>query len=443
MHTDLPKTINEALKILAYNDYFWHHGPKTPNAMINAHPKDYETVKSLAEAQYAWTEKQAKLAVVILKRYLTKFQSHGMDIKKLLDQPQYDQPFRVISFEKSIEKFIDEDELTKIEIKFPYNKKIIQLIRRLKDHKGLPGMYAKYDGENKKWTFLHTDVTVYYLTLIAVRYDFKFVTPDLLDEYVEIKKEKCTYKKPVAKLIGNEIVVSNGTESFNEYWDQNVKHEKALVQADRLKEFGISAKGLVLKSWSELGKKIALCSKTKAWISKNDYSRDQVLAGLMELDCFPLAIPVSGDPNSQQDAEEWDNWLQTFSRHGIENNHMAFGFDIKQPKRTSETFEYNDNIIGKMSDENYESLMEVYQLSKQFKYVDKETKILFVRNRIPKTLIKSGIKLKCCLITMGGGYYAAGTDTLKRFLDSLPKTLYYNDHQPSSFDWRDKIIIKL
>ena len=23
MHTDLPKTINEALKILAYNDYFW------------------------------------------------------------------------------------------------------------------------------------------------------------------------------------------------------------------------------------------------------------------------------------------------------------------------------------------------------------------------------------------------------------------------------------
>ena len=23
MHTDLPKTVNEALKILAYNDYFW------------------------------------------------------------------------------------------------------------------------------------------------------------------------------------------------------------------------------------------------------------------------------------------------------------------------------------------------------------------------------------------------------------------------------------
>ena len=101
--------------------------------VIKPHPKDHETVKSLAEAQYAWTEKQAKLALVILKRYLTKFQAHGMDIKELLDNPKYDEEFRVINFDKSIEKYIDEDGEEKIEIRFPYNKKIIQLIRALKD----------------------------------------------------------------------------------------------------------------------------------------------------------------------------------------------------------------------------------------------------------------------------------------------------------------------
>ena len=42
MHTDLPKTINEALKILAYNDYFWTDPQK---AHIKPHPKDQETVK--------------------------------------------------------------------------------------------------------------------------------------------------------------------------------------------------------------------------------------------------------------------------------------------------------------------------------------------------------------------------------------------------------------
>ena len=117
----LPKTINEALKILAYNDYFYQDPLKNH---INPHHKDRETVTSLAEAQYPWTEKQAKLAVVILKRYLTKFQKHKMDIKKLLDNPKYDEPFRIIDFAKSIEKYKDEEEESLIDLKFPYSKKI-------------------------------------------------------------------------------------------------------------------------------------------------------------------------------------------------------------------------------------------------------------------------------------------------------------------------------
>ena len=109
MHTDLPKTINEALKILAYNDYFWANPSMVGNTgVIKAHPKDHETVKSLAESQYAWTEKQAKLAVVILKRYLTKFQAYDMDIKPLLNSPKFDDEFRVISFDKVLKKIINE-----------------------------------------------------------------------------------------------------------------------------------------------------------------------------------------------------------------------------------------------------------------------------------------------------------------------------------------------
>ena len=34
MHTDLPKTINEALKILAYNDYFWSTPLNSPKLKI-------------------------------------------------------------------------------------------------------------------------------------------------------------------------------------------------------------------------------------------------------------------------------------------------------------------------------------------------------------------------------------------------------------------------
>ena len=88
-------------------------------------------------------------------------------------------------------------------------------------------------------------------------------------------------------------------------------------------------------------------------------------------------------------------------------------------------------------------MWEIHQLSKQFKYVDNTTKIIFVRNRIPRTLIKSKINPGASLVSLGGGYFSSGTDNLKRLLENLPKKLYYSDSQPSSFDWHDHIIIKL
>ena len=444
MHTDLPKTINDAIKILAYNEYFWAKSThQNSKVHISPHPKDIDTVRSLAESQYAWTEKQAKLAVVILKRYLTKFQAYNMDIKALLENPEYESPFRVINFEKSIEKWLDDEEY-KIEINFPYNKKLVTLIKLLKDQRGLPLGYAKYDGESKKWTFKQTDVTTYFLTLIAIRYDFKFIDESLLDDFDKVKAEIEGWKKPTARLDNNNIVIDNASESLVEYWKNNISNKRnPLQQLDALKEFGINSKGLKLPSYSVLGGKIAHLNEQKAWVDKNSYSRDELLLGLAELDCFPIIMPVSGDPHTEDDAQEWYQWLQVFQRHGIENTNIAFGFDVKEPKRKNEDYEYTDNIVGKMSDDKFEILYETYQLSKQFKYVDKHTKIIFCRNRIPKTLIRSGIKPRCTLVAMGGGYYTAGTENLKRYLDSLPKTLYYNDNQPSNWDWRDRIIIKL
>ena len=197
---ETPKTINEAINILAYNDYFYRQDPNDPKTHVNPHPKDKETVRSLAESQYPWTEKQGKLAVIILKRYLTKFQKFKLDIKELLDAPIYKDPFRKIDFEKSIEKYINENEEPKIDLKFPYNKKLVTLIRCLKDKKGLPMGFTHYNGESKVWSFKQTDLTTYYLTLIAIRYDFKFIDVTLLDDYDEVKKEIEPYKQPSAKL---------------------------------------------------------------------------------------------------------------------------------------------------------------------------------------------------------------------------------------------------
>jgi len=428
MHTDLPKTINEALKILAYNDYFWSDPLSTQKTQIKPHPKDYDTVRSLAESQYAWTEKQARLALVILKRYLTKFQTHGMDIKKLLDNPVYEDDFRVISFDKVIEKYTDDDNIDRIEMRFPYHKKVIQLIRCMKDKRDLPGMYALYDGEKKKWTFQHSDVTAYYLTLIAVRYDFKFTDDSLLDDYEKIKKQVIGHRKPTARLIGGEVVLDNAPESLQEYWNENLKDKPALTQVDSLKNFDISTNGIEIPAETMIGHKIAHNNYHKLWIDSKSFSKNEVVKGLIELDCFPLVMPVSGDIHMEDDVKDFWEWMNAFKAHGVDIlNECSWGFDVKEPiyKKDLERFNSERTYLldNQKSKEFFENLYELHQMSKQFKLINEQTRIIFVRNRIPRALIKSKVKPKASLVGIGGGYYATGTDNLKRMLENLPKKL--------------------
>ena len=127
----------------------------------------------------------------------------------------------------------------------------------------------------------------------------------------------------------------------------------------------------------------------------------------------------------------------------------SWGFDAKEPiyqKDLKDDWTRNEKLAvvsNQITQDMFQNIFELNQMSKQFKFINKDTKVIFVRNRIPRALIKSKIKPKASLIALGGGYYAAGTDNLKRMLENLPKKLYYNDHQPSSYDWHDKIIVKL
>jgi len=318
----------------------------------------------------------------------------------------------------------------------------------MKDKRGLPGMYALYDGEKKKWTFQHSDVTAYYLTLIAVRYDFKFADDSLLNDYEEIKKQVIGHRKPTARLVGEEVVLDNAPESLQEYWNKNLKDKPVLTQVDSLKNFDISTKGIDVPAETMMGHKIAHNNYHKLWIDSKGFSKKEVVKGLVELNCFPLIMPVSGDIHMEDDVKDFWEWMNAFKAYGIDLlNECSWGFDVKEPiyKKDLERFNSERTYLldNQKSKEFFENLYELHQMSKQFKLINEQTKIIFVRNRIPRALIKSKVKPKASLVGIGGGYYATGTDNLKRMLENLPKKLYYSDHQPSSWDWHDHIIVKL
>ena len=374
-----------------------------------------------------------------------------MDIKELLDNPVYRDPFRVINFEKSIEKYINEDNEEMLEVKFPYTKKMVGLIQCLKNRKGLPAGYCVFSGETKKWTIKQTDVTTYYMTLIATRYDFKFIDTTLLDDYYEVREEIKKYKRPSAKLIAGEIVLENAPESLQEYWNNFKKITyKPLLQIDAFKNLEITPPNINIKTSTKFAQKLAHHYYHKLWVDKNEYNKFEILEGLKELDCFPIIMPVTGEINTLEDITEYWSWIQSFEKVGISYKQISFGFDIKQPMRQGDIPKDDfdriwdqGNVVDKMDDDNFNKLWELHQLSKQFKYIDNTTKIIFIRNRIPRTLIKSKIEPRAALITIGGGYYSPGTENLKRLLDNLPKKLYYSLNKPSSIDWQSSTIIKL
>ena len=435
-HTDLPITINEAINILAYNDFFYISGPKLKNDMVNPHPKDRETVMSLANAQYPWTEKQAKLAVILLKRYLTRFQKHGIDIKDLLQNPKYEHPFRVIDWEKSIEKFIDEDNVPQIEIKFPYDKKIINLIRCLKNNKGMPERYMVYNPEDKHWTCKQTEVTTYYLTLIAIRYNFKFVDKTLFDDYLEVKKEKLTYRDPFVLLENNRLKFKNVSEEFTAYWEKEISSKPLLQQVDSLKEFLFTTDHIKAEAETPVAGKIAHNQGRKIWLNSNKYSKEQVVQGITELDLWPIIFPVSGEIlSSIEETNELWNWIQTFRSAGInEWGELSFGCGIKQPIRVSEIDDMEqdkDFLVPRISDEVYEIMFELHQMSKQFKYIDEKTKVLFVKNKLPRSYLKSNVRAKIGLWTFDDHIRMGGHgETITRVLENFPRTLYYSNSSP-------------
>tara|TARA_E500000318_G_scaffold22529_1_gene22944 strand:- start:593 stop:1921 length:1329 start_codon:yes stop_codon:yes gene_type:complete len=437
-----PKTINDLIKILAYNDWAWDSNG------VCTHPKDKPTVISLAEADYAWTERQANLAVILCKRYKTKFESKGFDIDETLKNKKFDQPFRIINSAKTIEIDVDKDEEQVIILRFPYIKKLVNLVRCLKQHKGLPSKYFVYDGESKTWTIRKTEVTTFYLVSIGIRYNFNFTSDQILDEYEEIKKEKLNFKTPCAKIIKDKIEIANGSEALNEYWKNNLENKKTLIQLDSCKNLGVNQRKIKAKAYTDLGKKIAHNSNSMLWIDKKLYSKDQIIAGLNELDSFPLIMPVSGDITDTPEAVlDMQNWIQCFKRHGFdEGKHFSFAFDFTEPKQYKDKDEEEKRFMcqsEKMSDEVFQIAYDLYQMSKSFKRVDEQTKVYFVRNKLSRSFMRSNLKFKCSITAIGGGFYHTEGEKVKRLLDNLPKKLYYSTYQPMSYQWKDRAINKL
>ena len=427
------ESIEAALKILAYNTggVFQHSG---------VHDKDFKTIQSLADAPYAWTEKQGSLAMMFLKRYKTLVDKFGFDTNELINNPRYDQPFRTISFEKSIDVFSAEDGREVLEMRFPYNEKFIALIRCLKKKtQGLVPML--YDGETKKWTMNYTDTVAYYATLVAVRYDFKILNTKILDDYKEIAQEKKKYLPVAAEIDNDSIRLINAPESLVEYWQEHCQSLSYLQQRDQLKQFNISHVRDTSTPAVTLAEKIAYALDINLYVDRKVYDKKTLLEAVIQLNDLPAICPFSGDVQSGAEIMLFQEWLQAFDSVGISRDTISFGFEFDHPididndpeleQFPSANFVYGADTSMAERTKIYADWKELHQLSISNRKITAATKIIFVRNKIPRTLLKSGIRPKVAFMLQDYHNWPLSTNTLDRLVESLPKRLYYMSQKPS------------
>ena len=436
-NTNIPhrrlESMEAALRILAYNT-----GGSWQNSGV--HDKDFKTIQSLADAPYAWTEKQGKLAMMFLKRYKTLLEKFDFDVDELITNPRYDQPFRVISFEKSIDVFSAEDGREVLEMKFPYNEKFIALIRCLKK-KTQELVPMLYDGETKKWTMNYTDTVAYYVTLIAVRYDFKILNTKILNDYEEIKQEKRKYLPVIADIDSDSIRLINASDSLAEYWRENFQSLSYLQQRDQLKQLYITSVRNNSAPASTLAEKIAYASKTDLFVDRKIHDRKTLLQAIIELGDLPAICPFSGDLAIKDEITSVYEWLGEFEAAGITKDNISFGFEFNPPlsidhnpeveQFPSPDFVYGEDTPIEERERIYNQWKILHALSVSNRKISPQTKIIFVRNKIPRTLLRSGIKPKIAFMLQDTPMWAMSTNTLDKLVESLPKRLYYMSQKPS------------
>jgi len=258
-----------------------------------------------------------------------------------------------------------------------------------------------------------------------------------------VKKEKLAYHPPVIKLKDDMIVIDHANESLTEWWNNNYKDQKMLHQLDVLKNLSIRSVLPSAAEQSTLAEKIAMSMNTNLWIDRNRYSKIDFLKALKELELFPAMVPMSGMIEKFEEVVEFESWYRAFEELGFSRSQIAWGLTLEDAPTTAREQSdkelwyagNTDYIYGKETSQADRDLMrdrwnDLILESRASKYIDENTKLVIMRNRIPRTLMKSKVKLRCGFALQDTTYWPTNTETMSRVVDNLPKRLYYVSRKP-------------
>lgn len=397
-------------RLVGYGKYLFE-----PN-IIQGTGWEYNFVTSVANQisnGNALTEKQATMAVRILKKYKKELESYfnrSID----LDNPIYRNPFRQIREERSIR--IEEVNGSKqIVVRFPYDQELIKQFQNFINNSEwksirwgqvLKEQVAVWNHDIRAWVFSLKEKNILWLDNNVVRLGFS--ADETFKEYV----------KEITSILDN--IYDHApcvTKEDGQYKYSNASNKLKPLSSDNVLQVLFEAKNAGITAWtddveidlnqvSDSVVTSAFLSTTKSLFVDNETYDISHFEDIIKY-AGPVLIIIPGGSETQHTM----TWHKAIQSWGINSSEMSVLF--RMPNESHGTF----NQYVKENSLNNE--------------VNENTKVVFVSTKIPKPLIKSGIKFNTVLNL---GYYRDLHFSMSVLLNSTTNVCYYNNKQPHGVD---------
>lgn len=337
------------------------------------------------------TNGQADLLVKVLKENLSIF-SNIPNIDLMLTDPKFKFSFRKLDTSRKISLLTIEDKQY-IAIKFPFNNKINNILYSITNK-------CQFDKLKKVYLMPLTTKNVHDVVDKLKEHGFNEVDETVSNWYNQMKviyQEPESYT-PTIDINGLHNVNQFTTSYFNSqkkdtlisnmFLARTLKINLAESIKDELKKLNLSPMtDLILNS-----------SKNKIKINSNTTNISAIAGAIKDIEAYPITIILNDDQHVNQNLE---NWFIDLSNTGITSKEISVLFRSASNKDVN-TFIKNNSLNN---------------------IVSEETKVVFIKQKVPKILFKIGFKPK--LIISTSGLYAHYT--AQKMVDTHPFVIYYTN----------------
>lgn len=345
------------------------------------------SIASQLKKPLSLTEKQANLAVKIInenKHLYDKIEN----LNQLLEAPLYKYTFRSIDSSRKI--FILNGNT--IAVKFPFDHTLNKLLDKIPGRK-------QYNVEHRCHVYKLNEHNISTIIQIFQPYNF-IVDEQILDWYkqiIDIQYSPEDYVPSVA--IDSKVFLKNSNRSMSEYFDTNktgiIAEDIFLAKTMKIFFNNETKESIQNLNISEISKRLLLHDSNRLGVTK--YNKQDICMMLQELNTYPILVLVDDDE------KEFIAWVTSFIQYGVKQSEISVLF------RSDKNTLFNDYI----KDQKLNNL------------VDKNTKIVFIRNKMPKILYKINFVPK--VVISNNTFYVHYTS--QKMVDSHPLVLYYNEKQ--------------